>query len=141
MLIDLRKLNLRKLAVPEVDFRKLDIRKTVISGVLAVLGISIVVLSLAGTTWLLDLVDSENQLSYLKILLCACGIFTMGLALIVFSIHLMKKIVWGALGALLLVSFGLGCFALGTFFKFFLITIVAFMAVLWEIGKFSSDYE
>ena len=72
--------------------------------------------------------------------MCSLGIFTMGLALIIFSISLMKKLIWGALAALLLVSFGLGCFALGTFIKCFLIAIVAFMAVAWEIGKFDLEY-
>ena len=76
----------------------------------------------------------------MKILMCASGIFNIGLALIIFSIHLMKKIIWCALGALLLVSFGLGSFALGTFFECFLIALVAIMGVLWEIGKFDLEY-
>lgn len=141
MLVNVRKLNLRKLSPRNIDFRAIDIRKTAISGVVGLIGLSIVVLSLGGTTLLLDLADSGNQLSYLKILLCACGIFTMGLALIIFSIHLMKKLIWGALGALLLLSFGLGCFAMGTFFKCFLIAVAVFIAVLWEIGKFGEEYE
>ena len=130
----------RKLNFPNLDFRHLDGRKTAISAAVGLVGLSVVLLSLFGTTYLMDLVDSENQLSYLKILMCSLGIFTIGLALIIFSIHLVKKIIWGALAALLLVSFGLGCFALGIFVKCFLIALVTFMAVAWEIGKFDLEY-
>ncbi len=130
----------RKLKFPNLDLRDLDIRKAAISGTVGLVGLSIVLLSLFGTTFFMGLVDSENQLSYLKILMCSLGIFTIGLALIIFSIHLVKKIIWGALAALLLVSFGLGCFALGIFIKCFLIGLVAFMAVAWEIGKIDLEY-
>ncbi|QXD25759.1 hypothetical protein F7C95_07710 [Opitutia bacterium ISCC 51] len=111
----------RKLNLSNFDLRHLDYRETAISAAVGLVGLSIVLLSLFGTTYLMDLVDSENQLSYLKILMCSLGIFTIGLALIIFSIHLVKKIIWGALAALLLVSFGLGCFAFGIFVKCFLI--------------------
>lgn len=132
--------NIKKLNVPSFNFHRLDLGKTVISAVVGLVGLSIVLLSLTGTTFLMDLVDSDNQLSYLKILMCSLGIFTIGLALIIFSIHLVKKIIWGALAALLLVSFGLGCFALGIFVKCFLVGLLAFMAVAWEIGRIDFEY-
>ena len=140
MLVTFKNLNLRRISLPKIRLRDLDVRKTAISGSVGLVGLIIVGLSLSGSTVLLDMVDSQNEESYWKILQLALGIFTIGLAMIIFSIHLMKKIIWGALGALLLVSFGLGCFALGTFFKCFLIALLAFMAVLWEIGKFDLEY-
>ena len=135
MLTTFRNFDLRS-----INLRNLDIRKAAISSVVGLIGLVIVLQSLSGPTYFMNLVDAEHQLPYLKILMCSLGIFTMGLALIIFSISLMKKLIWGALAALLLVSFGLGCFALGTFIKCFLIAIVAFMAVAWEIGKFDLEY-
>jgi len=135
MHIDIRRIKFRKL-----DIRNLDLRKTAISLAVGLLGVAIVSLPLMGSTFHLDAIDTENRLPYLRILLLSSGVFTIGLALIIFSINLMKKIIWGSLVALLFVGFALGCFALGFFLKCFLIVIVALMAVAWEIGKFDVEY-
>lgn len=133
-------LDFRKLEFRRIDFRALDVQKTAICSIIGLLGFVIVALPLMGSTFHLDVVDSNNQLPYMRVLLLSSGIFTIGLALIIFSINLFKKLIWGALVALLLVSFGLGCFALGTFFKCFLIAIVALMAVAWEIGRYDLEF-
>ena len=88
-----------------------------------------------GSTFHLDAIDPENRLPYFRILLLSSGVFTIGLALIIFSINLFKRLIWGSLVALLFVAFALGCFALGIFFKCFFVAIIALTTVAWEIGK------
>jgi hypothetical protein len=131
--MDFRRINFRKIDIRKFDIGNLDIQKTAISLVVGLLGITIISLPLMGSTFYLDAIGTENRLSYLRILLLSSGVFTIGLALIIFSINLVKKIIGGSLTALLFVAFALGCFALGLFLKCFLIAVVALMAVAWKI--------
>jgi hypothetical protein len=135
MLVNIQKINIRSLTLSKINFREIDIRKSAISLAVGLLGLTIVSLPLVGSTFHLDAIDPENRLPYFRILLLSSGVFTIGLALIIFSINLFKRLIWGSLVALLFVAFALGCFALGIFFKCFFVAIIALTTVAWEIGK------
>ena len=91
MLVNIQKINIRSLTLPKINFREIDIRKSAISLAVGLLGLTIVSLPLVGSTFHLDAIDPENRLPYFRILLLSSGVFTIGLALIIFSINLFKQ--------------------------------------------------
>jgi hypothetical protein len=110
-------------------------QKSTIGVVMTFIGLAITSVPLMGSSFHLDLGDVNGTLPYMKLLLLSTGVLAIGLAVITFSFHLMKKVIWVSIAALALAIVAFGCFAFGTFIKCSLLGIIAIVAVIWEIGR------
>ena len=100
---------------------------------LSLMGILITCWAIKNPLLWLDLESYEWKESYILLTLLPIGVYSIGLALIIVSIHLIYKKIMFSVCALILTSLAVYCFAAGTFYTLAMVGFLLCVALMWEI--------